>query len=239
MDNLQINNSTFREPKMTSLKIAGLTNKEHKNVLADIRAMMPEMQLLEKAELRFQLSFYDTKYRKNLPIFELNEDQTLLLASGYNSIIRALLIKDWRVMKSRDDYSMVARTMTSSQLELLTSEVKEKEQVLHQLDLSKPKVEYYDNVLRSSTTYSITQLAKELNFKSARALNSKLHEIGIQYNQAGNWHLFSKYSNKGYVVTETFCKKSYDGYRTQTINRFTEKGRAWLHHIFNNQLLLF
>jgi len=53
-------------------------------------------------------------------------------------------------------------------------------------------------------TYTTTEIAKELNLKSAQQLNSILQDKKIQYRQNGTWVLFSNYSYKGYTsIKET------------------------------------
>ena len=48
-------------------------------------------------------------------------------------------------------------------------------------------------------TYTATEIAKELGFKSAIALNKDLQKKRIQFQQNGTWVFYSKYSDKGYV----------------------------------------
>jgi phage antirepressor YoqD-like protein/predicted DNA-binding protein YlxM (UPF0122 family) len=53
-------------------------------------------------------------------------------------------------------------------------------------------------------TYTTTEIAKELNMKSAQQLNNTLAEMKVQYRQNGTWVLFSNYSDKGYTsIKET------------------------------------
>ena len=47
-------------------------------------------------------------------------------------------------------------------------------------------------------TYTMTEIAKELNMKSAVQLNKMLSEKKIQYHINGTWVMYSKYSNLGY-----------------------------------------
>lgn len=47
-------------------------------------------------------------------------------------------------------------------------------------------------------TYTMTEIAKELNFKSAIELNKILAEKKIQYKVNGTWVFYSDYSNMGY-----------------------------------------
>lgn len=48
-------------------------------------------------------------------------------------------------------------------------------------------------------TYTATEVAKEMGFKSATAMNKKLHEMKVQFKQGGTWVLYSKYADQGYV----------------------------------------
>ena len=66
----------------------------------------------------------------------------------------------------------------------------EKENALNtlKLDLQAPKVHYFDQVLRSSSTYTATQIAKELGM-SGRELNMRLKALGIQFRQSVTWLL--------------------------------------------------
>lgn len=50
-----------------------------------------------------------------------------------------------------------------------------------------------------SKQYTTTELAKELNIKSAIELNNILSEKNIQFKQNDTWCLYSKYANLGYV----------------------------------------
>lgn len=76
----------------------------------------------------------------------------------------------------------------------------EKENALNALKLSlqAPKVRYFDEVLHSSSTYTVTQIAKELGM-SGRELNRRLKVLGIQFSQGGTWLLTARYQKEGYT----------------------------------------
>ena len=102
-----------------------------------------------------------------------------------------------------------------------------------QLRLSTPKVQYVDNVLQSSQTYTSTQLSKELGMREAEQLHKALKEKGIMYKQSGQWMLTAKYSEKGYTKPRTTTYTRNDGSQgTNTITVWTERGRAFLHQLF-------
>lgn len=56
-----------------------------------------------------------------------------------------------------------------------------------------------NNLIHSKKLYTTTEIAKELGFKSANALNNILEQDKIQYKVNGTWVLCSKYSEKDYV----------------------------------------
>lgn len=94
-----------------------------------------------------------------------------------------------------------------------------------------PKVDYYDTVLTSTSTYTATQIAKEFGY-GAETLNRKLHEKGVQYKQSGQWLLYAKYQDKGYTqtVTRTFTGASGKTHTPQQ-TVWTEQGRQFIHSI--------
>ena len=104
--------------------------------------------------------------------------------------------------------------MNKEQLALTTLELTK------QIAESKPKVEYYDKVLKSNETFTTTQVAKIFSM-SAQGLNKQLELEGIQYKQRGTWLLKAKYQDKGYAKIDTIII-SEDKTRKQLV--WTEKG---------------
>jgi len=93
---------------------------------------------------------------------------------------------------------------------------------------SAPKVQYYDKVLSSESTYVTNQIAKELGM-SAETLNKKLKEKGIQYKQNGTWLLTYKYQNEGLTKTHTHTFTRSDGTPgSSMLTVWTEKGREFI-----------
>jgi len=98
-----------------------------------------------------------------------------------------------------------------------------------------PKVNYFDEVLQSESTYVTNQIAKELGM-SARTLNRKLREFGIQYNQNGTWVLYAKYQDKGYTRTKThYYRDTFGETKTSMQTVWTEKGRKFIHDFFKHK----
>jgi prophage antirepressor-like protein len=98
-----------------------------------------------------------------------------------------------------------------------------------------PKAEYTDKVLQSTSTRTMTQVAKEIGM-SAIALEKKLHDAGVIFKQSGQWLLYAKYQGMGYASPRTHCYPQSDGtVGTNTITVWTEKGRQFIHRMFENR----
>ena len=108
------------------------------------------------------------------------------------------------------------------------------EQQSKELKEAAPKVEYYDKVLQSTTTYTSTFIAKELGFKNAKEFHTTLKNAGVIYKQSDRWMLKAKYCGKYYYKTKTF--PYMDGLtgeqRTNVYMVWTERGRRFLHEFF-------
>ena len=138
-----------------------------------------------------------------------------------------------------DDDAAIAHAMeilnrrleqAKAEKQLLEAKAHEQERVIQE---QAPKVEYYDDVLNSTSTYTATQIAKEFGW-GAETLNRKLHEKGVQYKQSGQWLLYAKYQDKGYTRTVT---RSYTGtsgkIHTSQQTVWTEPGRHFIHSLFD------
>lgn len=78
-------------------------------------------------------------------------------------------------------------------------------------------------------TYTMTEIAKELNMKSATQLNKLLSEKKIQYHVNGTWVMYSKYSDLGY---EEIKQEVLDSGRVIYHRRITQMGREFILKLF-------
>ena len=78
-------------------------------------------------------------------------------------------------------------------------------------------------------TYTMTEIAKELNMKSAVQLNKMLSEKKIQSHINGTWVMYSKYSNLGY---EEIKQEVLDNGRVIYHRRITQLGREFILGLF-------
>lgn len=125
-------------------------------------------------------------------------------------------------------------------------ERKEKEQLKLQVDYqtdvitkSKPKVEYYENVINSENGLAVSVIASDLGC-SAMHLNKILYKLGVQYRVDGTWMLYSKYKGHGYTITKTFTYQNSAGELISKVTMFwTQKGREFIHYLLHRQGISF
>ena len=120
-------------------------------------------------------------------------------------------------------------------IEELTKEVNVKNQVIGEL---KPKADYTDKILQNKGLVTITQIAKDYGMSGAE-MNAKLHELGIQFKQSGQWLLYSRYHGRGYTHSETVDIVRTDGRPDVKMNtKWTQKGRLFLYNkLKENEIL--
>lgn len=92
-----------------------------------------------------------------------------------------------------------------------------------------PKANYVDKILQSKSLVTITQIAKDYGL-SGRKMNQILKELKIQYKVGGQWVLYSKHQNNGYVHSRTIDITRADGRSDVTMQtEWTQKGRLFLY----------
>jgi len=89
--------STMTTQTMSSLEIAKLTGKQHKNVMADIRNMLKELDIMTAEFSAVRLN----SRNKEIPCYNLPKRETLILVSGYNIKMRAAIIDRWQELEDQ------------------------------------------------------------------------------------------------------------------------------------------
>ncbi len=82
-------------------------------------------------------------------------------------------------------------------------------------------------------TYTMTEIAKELNMKSAIQLNKILAEKKIQYQVNNTWVMYSQYSNLGY---EEIKQEVLDSGKVIYHRRITQIGREFILNLLQNEV---
>lgn len=153
---------------MTSLEVAELVGKEHKNVLADIRTETEEIGK-ENSKLIFQPSFYDTKYRKDLPMYNLSEMGCRQMGMRWSAKDRFTI-----------NVALENKSKPISQLDLIIQSAEALKLVTDRLEDTENKVELLDKKFDSVVTLPSCK-QNEIQKAKARKVYERLSII-LSYN---------------------------------------------------------
>ena len=113
------------------------------------------------------------------------------------------------------------------QLQMANSQIEEQAK---QIEADAPYVNYTKEVLQSTSTFTLTQVSKDLGFRSIHAFTSWCQKLGILYRQSGIWMPHSKFSGRGLFATRTAKFVRSDNTIGSSLSTvITELGRAYLH----------
>lgn len=171
------------EITMTSLEIAELTGKDHRNVVRDIEGQLG--QLKEISLLKFEQSYTNARGR-TYKMYRLPKREVLILISGYSVQLRAKIIDKLEELERqlKNQTPQLPQTYLEA-LESLVESEKRNQALQNKIEQDKPKVAFADSVASSDDTISIGQLAKLLK------------QNGIE---TGRKRLFDYFRKNGYLI---------------------------------------
>ncbi len=240
---------------MTSLEIAELTGKPHNDVLKAIRAMEPSWEKVSQG--KFSLSSRKVQQPnggiREYPCYELTKTECLYVATKFNDEARAKLVLRWEELEKKSREGMIALPNFTDPAEAAMAWAKEyrekkvlaienqtlqKEIVRLEQDNSNLAAEvqvlsddknYLDLIMRSRSLMTVTQIAQDYGM-SAKAMNQILANMGIQYKNNGQWILYSKYKDGGYVSSRSIDITRADGRPDVVLHtEWTQAGRKFLY----------
>ena len=195
---------------MTSLEIAELTGKQHKNVMQAIRNMEPAWEKVNG--LKFQLVEYRDQKGELRPCYQLTKTECLYIATKFNDEARAKLVLRWEELETED----IRRKMSEVRC------LPEPKEILRLAD------EIIGEGLRmmnepAEDTLTATQVAKTFNM-SVYDFNCVVRDMGIQYRRHGRWNISDDLVGRDLVRLRTHVSYSLKGekkvrtYMTWTLN---------------------
>ena len=203
---LQTNNQT-----MSSREIAQLCNKDHRHVLRDIDDLNAtyEVMALPKVGQSNYTADNGQSYRQYL----LNKEQTIDLITGYRADIRIRINRRWQELEANANSPVIPQSFADA-LQLAADQAR-------QLELAKPKISHYDNVVERAGLLNATQVAQKVRL-SAVAMNKILDELGVYNKAVKRSRVFQQwFIDKGLGEV----KQTDQGF-SQAM--FTKRGEAWI-----------
>lgn len=223
--------------RMSSLEIAELTGKLHKNVLADIRNLLSQ----GVTKLNFQPSTYKDPTGRKLPCFELTKKGCLILASGYDAVLREKIIDRWEQLELEKRKPQTPQTYLEALKALVSSEeekqrlAQEKKQLEEKNAKLQPKADFADAAFATDDKVDIGMSAKILKLGFGRnTLFEKLRKAGVFF--ANRNEPKQRFIDAGYFeMKEKFIERNNHPGFVVTKVLVTQKGLAYLNHLFGGK----
>ena len=233
---------------MSSLEIAKLTGKPHNDVMKAIRAMEPGWEKVSQG--KFSLSSRKVQQpnggMREYPCYELTKTECLYVATKFNDEARAKLVIRWEELEKKSRAGMIslpnfedpaeaamAWAKEYKEKKVLAIENKRLEEENIQLAVENQELKndknYLDLIMRSKALLTVSQIAQDYGM-SGKALNKKLADMGIQYSINGQWILYARYKDCGYVSSRSIDITRSDGRPDVVLHtEWTQAGRKFLY----------
>ena len=231
----------IKNETMTSLEIAEVKGRKHKDVMRSIREM--EEAWVKVNGRKFALVEYKDAKGEMRPCYSLSKTECLYIATKFNDEARAKLILRWEELETKEVSLIKVPATFAEALRLAADQAEKLEAQEKMLEASskeivelsgtianmQPKVTYVDKILSSKETVTTTQIAQDYG-QSAKSFNILLRNFGIQHKVGGQWILYAKYLPNGYVQSDTIPIEHKDGSSGSVMHtKWTQKGRLFLY----------
>lgn len=215
-----------RTTTMSSLQIADITGKPHRNVTGDIARILAEVEIDEQGFLH---TYRDSQNREQ-KCYHLPRRECDLVVSGYSVKYRLAIIDRWHELEAGQRFD-VPKTMGEALR--LAADLQDAIMIQDaQLKIAAPKVEFYDTVTESADVCQLAVAAQVAKLPFGRnILFQKLRELGVLFS-GGDRHNLPKqiFIQRGlFTVNERKFERPDTGEPIVTFTTYaTQKGIAWI-----------
>ena len=219
--NSSVNNNQNGEQRMTSLEIAQLSGKQHKDVLKAIRNMESAWEKVNGRN--FALVDYRDQKGELRPCYLLSKTECLYIATKFNDEARAKLVIRWQELEEERLIEIQKPKQKIQEIRLLACD----EEVLDEADdILGEELEKLNR--ESRFCYTPTEIGKVFGM-DGRDLNSFLSDQKIIRWARGQWQLTQKYLHRELTANRYSYVHGRDG-RRKLVSRlvWTEKGREFI-----------
>ena len=211
---------------MSSREIAELANRDHGNVMRDIRAMVEAISTDSNLNPCAKSTTYTGRDGRQYPQYELDRDTCLTLLLGYDAAARMRVVKRWQELEAQaapalPDFSNPVAAARA------WADAKESEQRLGcALALAAPKVDFVDRfVAANSGSMGFREVCKLLRANEDRFREFLLSER-VMYHLGGRLTPLAQHMDAGRFEVKAGHSRHSDHAYTQA--KFTAKGVNWI-----------
>ena len=212
--------------RMTSLEIAELTGKQHKNVMQAIRKMEPAWEKVQGLKFQLLQKTYDLPNggKKMMPYYSLTKTECLYIATKFNDEARAKLVIRWEELEKKSRSEITPATDISHSSLLIPHSSKK---ILAMADKIIGEGLRMVNA-EAEDTLTATQVAKTFNM-TVNDFNTVVRDMGIQYRRFGRWNISDDLADRGLVSLRTHVSYSLKG--EKKIRTYMTWTMAGLHYL--------
>ncbi len=222
------------EQTMSSLQIAELTGKRHDAILRDVRNLLEQGV---NAHNFVEVEYMDKK-GESRPCFQLTKTGCLILASGYNALLREKIINRWIELETANQPKVPTSFREALLLAAAQQEQIEQQQLLlaekdATIKADAPKVMFANAIISSNTSCLIGELAKILTQNGYEIGQNRLFEWLRQNGYLGKYGERRNIPNQQYVEQGLFelkkgVRSGNDGVMHTTVTpKVTAKGQQY------------
>lgn len=215
-------------PAMSSLEIAGLCEKRHDHVMADIRTMLLQLNIQSP---EFSGDYRDERGR-SYPCFHLPKDLCLTLVSGYSVQLRKRIIDRWLELEQANQLA-VPQSLPEA-LRLAADMAEQKAALEQKVRADAPKVAFVDEYVDASGAKSLRETAKILKMPEKAMIDALIRDKAL-FRQSGNLLPYASRQRDGLFEVKT-GKSDFGHAFTQT--RVTPKGIRWIAERYASELMV-
>lgn len=195
--------------RMSSREMANLCDKQHDNTLRLIRSLI-ERGLLKNTTPH---NYIHEQNGQQYTEFLSDQRDSLVIVARLSPEFTAAVIDRWQALEANANSPVIPQSFADA-LQLAADQAR-------QLELAKPKVLHYDNVVERAGLLNATQVAQKVRL-SAVAMNKVLDELGVYNKSVKRSRVFQQwFIDKGLGEV----KQTDQGF-SQAL--FTKRGEAWI-----------
>lgn len=188
---------------MTSMEVAEITGKEHKHVMRDIRVLLEQGVHESNFGLTFIIRTLPNNAQRKDPCYNITKKGCLILASGYNALLREKIIDRWEELETKERQTVPALPQTYLEaLKALVLSEEQKQVLALENESMKPKADYFDTLVERGSNLNLRDTAKMIGV-SERFFIEYLLLNGYLYRDAKRkLKPIAKYVGKYFVLKE-------------------------------------
>lgn len=220
--------STNKQPTMSSREIADLTGSRHSDVKRSAERLESD-QILTSPLAQFDFEHRGNVYQE----YRFNKRDSLVLVARLSPEYTARIVDRWQELEQQVAQPALPDFNNPVEAARAWADAKEAEQkALVSLESARPAVEFVGRYTAANGNVSLTQSAKDLQFKP-RMFTKALERDGYLYRTGGNLTPYQRFIDQGIFSIKSGENSGHAFFQTVV----TPKGKTYFANRYASELL--